>query len=122
VATETGQMKTLLIVIALVACATVHAEEVVPTAPRLWLDSFEAYKASIRVLDSAKTRDCEALLYEILRGIDDHASCATSADCTLLSQDPFGRSVPVRVDYSRTLSGGRRSTSSARVTTGPFTR
>jgi len=96
-------MMTLVLIIELLACAGIQAQRVATAPPRRWLDSLEAYKGSIRVLESAKTRECEGLLYEILNGIDDHASCATDADCTLLSQEPFGRTVPVRVDYSRTV-------------------
>ena len=96
-------MKKLFLIIALRAWATVHAQEVTTARPHLWVDSFEAYKANIRVLDPAKTKACEKLLYDILEGIDGNASCTTQTDCTLLSQEPFGRTVPVRVGYSRTL-------------------
>jgi len=40
-----------------------------------WLDSFDAYKANIRVLDPMPSAACESQLRRILTAIDDNAAC-----------------------------------------------
>lgn len=63
-----------------------------------WLDSYDYLKFTIKDLDPAKKEKCEALLYDILKSIDDNRSCITDSDCMLLKQDPFGPDIPIRKD------------------------
>jgi hypothetical protein len=68
-----------------------------------WMDSFDVYKESIRVLDPTPRAACETQLRRILTTIDDNAVCTDDAECTLVSQDPFGSTVPVRVEKGKSL-------------------
>ncbi len=68
-----------------------------------WVDSFNAYKANIRALDPTAKKACESQLHRILKTIDDNAMCAVVSECTLLDQDPFGSTVPVRAESAKAL-------------------
>jgi hypothetical protein len=68
-----------------------------------WIDSFDEYKKSIRSLEPAAHEQCVTELRNILEGIDNNASCSNDSECTLLNQDPFGNTVPVRVDAGSAL-------------------
>jgi hypothetical protein len=63
-----------------------------------WLDTFEAHRESIRPLDPTARKACESQLHQILKDLDDHAACAVDSECTLVDQQPFGRTVPIRAD------------------------
>jgi hypothetical protein len=68
-----------------------------------WVDSFDSYKSNIRPLDPAAQRACESQLHRILSTIDAGGACTGDADCTLLNQEPFGPTVPVRVERAEGL-------------------
>jgi len=68
-----------------------------------WIDSFDAYKATIRVLDPTPRAACETQLRRILTTIDNNAVCTADAECTLINQDPFGSTVPIRVQRRSSL-------------------
>jgi len=96
-------MKIRTLFVAGLVSATLHAQSVGTDKSHRWLDSFEGYKANIRSLDALPKEKCESQLHDILKGIDDNAICSVDSDCTLLSQDPFGATVPVRAEKGKLL-------------------
>jgi len=68
-----------------------------------WTDSFDAFKANIRVLNEPAKKGCEDHLRKILESLDTVESCSVDTECTLLNQDPFGSTVPVRVNRAKAL-------------------
>jgi hypothetical protein len=68
-----------------------------------WMDSFDDFKDSIRTSDPAHRSACERQLRGILTTIDDNRACSTDAQCTLINQDPFGSTVPVRTEREKSL-------------------
>jgi hypothetical protein len=44
---------------------------------------------------------CEKLLKEILRDLDTKNNCSVDEDCTLMSQEPFGDTVPILKKHAR---------------------
>jgi hypothetical protein len=87
----------------LLAVAIAFAQGIGTEARRKWVDSFSAHKANIRALDPTATKACESQLHRILKAIDDNAVCSVDSECTLLDQDPFGNTVPVRVERAKAL-------------------
>ena len=66
-------------------------------------DSFDSFRANIRVLDEPTNQACETRLHQILRSLDVGPSCAVDTECTLRNQDPFGGTVPVHVSQANAL-------------------
>ena len=90
-------MKILALFVGLVASSVPHAQARGADEPHKWVNSYEAHKANIRSLAPAPKKACESQLRQILKSIDDNATCSVDSDCTLLNQDPFGSTVPVRI-------------------------
>jgi hypothetical protein len=80
-----------------------------PADAHRWLDSFAAFKESIRPLEPAAAARCEEELHAILKQIDDNGTCSADTDCTLVNQDPFGATVPVRAEARTGLLSAMRS-------------
>jgi len=95
------KLQSVLVGLMLTVCLRVYAAS--PDAVHHWLDSFEAYKESIRALEPAMRERCVAELHSILETIDGNASCSADSDCTILNQDPFGATVPVRTETGKAL-------------------
>ena len=68
-----------------------------------WADSYAGYRATFRPLDPQAQARCEGQLHRILMGIDDNQACSADSDCTLLSHEPFGPTVPVRKQGAEVL-------------------
>ena len=101
-------MKLWTVGIALFAVAVSYAQGPGAEKQRRWVDSFDAYKSQMRTQGSAATRACEGQLQRILKAVDDNGTCAVDSDCTLVNQEPFGRSVPVRMDSARALQANMK--------------
>jgi hypothetical protein len=89
---------------AILVAAISYAQGPATQKPRKWIDSFSAYKSHIRPLSSTATKACETQLRRILEGIDENQACAVDSDCTLVSEEPFGQTVPVHTAGARALS------------------
>jgi hypothetical protein len=72
-------------------------------AERKWVDSFDRYKSSMRSLSPAAAKACESQLHRILSSIDLNQVCSGDSECTLVGEEPFGRTVPVRTASGKTL-------------------
>ena len=70
-----------------------------------WAESFDRYKSTMRSLDAAATKACESRLHGILSAIDQNQGCAVDSECTLIGDEPFGPTVPVRAASGPTLAG-----------------
>jgi hypothetical protein len=95
-------MKSAATCLALLVSAIVYAQAIT-NAQRKWTDSFDAFRANIRVLDQPTQKVCEDQLRKILESLDVVESCSVDTECTLLNQDPFGSTVPVHVNRARAL-------------------
>ena len=91
-----GAMKLVVGCAALCAVALSYAQAPGTQKPRKWVDSFSAYKSHIRPLSASAAKACEAQLRRVLEAIDENQACVVDSDCTLVSEEPFGRTVPVR--------------------------
>jgi hypothetical protein len=89
---------------ALLAVSAPFAQGPDAQKPPKWVDSFNAYRSHIRPLGPAATEACEGQLHRILEAIDDNQACTADSDCTLVSEEPFGRTVPVRSGSAKALS------------------
>ena len=95
-------MKRFLACLAVFSSAVVYAQ-ITGDTQRKWTDSFADLKANIRTLDQSSKKDCEDHLRQILKSLDSGASCSVDTECTILNQDPFGATVPIRVNESKAL-------------------
>jgi hypothetical protein len=68
-----------------------------------WSRSYEDFRKHIRPLTPQAKASCEKLLKEILRALDTKNKCSADAYCTLIDQDPFGATVPIRTDEAQNL-------------------
>jgi len=100
----TGTMKLAAGCAALFAAATCYAQGPGAERPRKLADSFATYKSHIRPLSTAATKACEVQLHGILKAIDEGQACAADSECTLVGEEPFGPSVPVRTSGAKALS------------------
>ena len=62
-----------------------------------WSQSYQDYRNHIKPLAIGKKQQCEKLLSEILSDLDTKNNCSIDADCSLIDQDPFGATIPVRI-------------------------
>jgi len=90
------------------AVAFSYAQGPAAETPRKWVDSFNAYKSQMRPLGAAATRACEGQLQRILKAVDDNGACTVDSDCTLVNQEPFGRTIPIRMDSARALQANMK--------------
>ena len=63
-----------------------------------WSQSYENYRNHIKPLAPGARHQCERLLKEILSDLDTKNTCSTDAHCSLIGQDPFGASIPIRTE------------------------
>lgn len=68
-----------------------------------WSRSYEDFRKHIRPLIPQAKASCEKLLKEILVALDTKNKCSAHAYCTLIDQDPFGATVPIRTDEAHNL-------------------
>lgn len=61
-----------------------------------WSASFEDYRKHIKSLTPAAKASCEKLLREILTDLDTKNQCSLDSHCSLIDQDPFGATIPIR--------------------------
>ena len=64
---------------------------------RKWAENFDRYKSTMRSLSPAATTACESRLHRILSSIDQNQNCGVDSECTLVGEEPFGPTVPVRI-------------------------
>ena len=83
--------------------ATALAQMAATQETSRWVDSYNSYRATIRELDQDRRTKCEKELYDILTTIDGYQACSNDSECTLVSEEPFGSTVPVRRDASAAL-------------------
>jgi hypothetical protein len=76
--------------------------------PRKWVDSFNAYKSHIRPLNPTATKACETKLRRILQAIDENQACTVDSECALVSEEPFGQTVPVQVAGATALASAMK--------------
>ena len=95
-------MKYALIFLILIVAVPSNAEDVRDENHK-WADSYEQFKMHIRFLDGDARNKCEILLLDILKGIDEATYCKDNDECTLIDHLPFGPSVPIRMDTSKTM-------------------
>jgi hypothetical protein len=104
------RMGSIAMTLAVVGCAALlavtvgHAQGPVPERQHTWADSFGAYKSYIRPLSPAATKACERHLHRILKAIDENQACAANSDCVLVSEEPFGYTVPIRMRSAKAVS------------------
>ena len=93
-------MKTalMLLILWLVVCGNTFA--IASEDSSSWLDSYGHFKTRIRESVRDNKQKCEKLLYGILKAIDDNSYCSESVECSLISHDPFGYTIPIRSEYS----------------------
>jgi hypothetical protein len=84
------------------ACAIGYAQS--PGAERKWADSFARYKSTMRSLSPAAAKACESQLHRILGSIDQSQTCSGDSECTLVGEEPFGPTVPVRTASGKALA------------------
>jgi hypothetical protein len=99
-----GAIKLAVGCAALLAVTVGYAQGTGMQEPRKWVDSFSAYKSHIRPLSPIALKACEAQLRRILEAIDEQQGCSVDSDCTLVSEEPFGQTVPVQAAGARTLA------------------
>lgn len=92
----------------LLIAAVSHAQGPGAGKPRKWIDSFDGYKSQMRPLPRSAAMECEAQLARILRAIDANQTCSMDTDCTLIGEEPFGHTVPVRTVSAGALSQDMR--------------
>jgi hypothetical protein len=68
-----------------------------------WSQSYEEFRKHIRPLTPQAKASCEKLLKEILSALDTKNKCSADAYCTLIDQDPFGATLPIRTDEAHNL-------------------
>ena len=68
-----------------------------------WSQSYENFRKHIRPLTPQAKASCEKLLKEILGALDTKNQCSADAYCTLVDQDPFGATVPIRTEEAHNL-------------------
>ena len=68
-----------------------------------WSQSYENFRKHIKPLTPQVKASCEQLLKEILGALDTKNKCSADAYCTLIDQDPFGATVPIRTDEAGNL-------------------
>jgi hypothetical protein len=73
-------------------------------AKRNWVDSFDRYRSTMRSLSPAAGTACESQLHHILMSIDQNQTCSDDSECTLLGEEPFGPTVPVRASSGKALT------------------
>jgi thiamine biosynthesis lipoprotein ApbE len=88
--------------LAFLVSAIVYAQSATDAQGK-WTNSFDDFKANIRVLDKPAKQVCEDNLRKILKSLDAVESCSVDSECTLLNQDPFGSTVPVHVDRAKAV-------------------
>jgi hypothetical protein len=93
---------------ALLAVTVSYAQGSSSQKPRKWVDSFSEYKSHIRPLNPTAAKACETQLRRILEAIDENQACTGDSECTLVSEEPFGQSVPVRVAGATALASGMK--------------
>jgi hypothetical protein len=71
---------------------------------RKWADSFERYKSTMRSLSPTAAKACESQLNRILSSIDQNQGCSVDSECTLVGEEPFGPTVPVRAESGNALT------------------
>jgi hypothetical protein len=99
-----GATKLAVACAVLLAVGTGYAQDPGTQKPRKWVDSFSAYKSHIRPLSPTAANACETQLRRILEAIDKNQACAVDSECTLVSEEPFGQTVPVQVAGASALS------------------
>lgn len=98
-----GAIKLAAVSGAFLGLAMAYAQAAGTEKPRKWVDSFNAYKSYIRPLSPAESKACESQLYRILNAIDENQSCSIDSDCTLVAEEPFGQTVPLRMMSAKAL-------------------
>ena len=68
-----------------------------------WSKSYEGFRKHIRPLTPQVKASCEKMLKEILSALDTKNKCSNDAYCTLIDQDPFGATVPIRTEEAHNL-------------------
>lgn len=68
-----------------------------------WSQSYEDYRKHIKSLTPQARASCEKLLKEILSDLDTKNKCSTDAHCSLIGQDPFGATIPIRTEEAHNL-------------------
>jgi hypothetical protein len=96
-------MRSLLTFLLILIATTAFAQVTATQEATRWIDSYEHYKTNIKQLDHDHRTDCENQLYVLLKTIDDNRGCSNKSECTLVSEEPFGPVVPVRLDASSAL-------------------
>jgi hypothetical protein len=103
-----GATRLAVVCAVLLAVGIGYAQGPSTQKPRKWVDSFSAYKSHIRPLSATAAKACETQLRRILEAIDKNQACAVDSECTLVSEEPFGQSVPVLVASATALSSGMK--------------
>jgi hypothetical protein len=96
-------MHSLLAFLLILTATTAFAQVMATQDATRWVDSYESYKTNIRQLDQDHRIVCEKQLYVLLKTIDDNRACSNDSECALVSEEPFGPVVPVRLDSSSAL-------------------
>ena len=99
-----GAMELAVGCAAILVAAISYAQVPDTQKPRTWVDSFGAYKSHIRPLSPTAAKACETQLRRILEAIDENQACAVDSECTLVSEEPFGQTVPIQTAGARALS------------------
>jgi len=64
---------------------------------KTWSQSYESYRINIKPMQKKKDKmKCEQSLKDILKDLDTKNKCNIDEECTLLDQEPFGDTVPIR--------------------------
>jgi hypothetical protein len=93
---------------ALIAVAVSYAQVLGAQKPRKWVDSFSAYRSHIRPLGPTAAKACETQLRQILEAIDENQACTVDSECALVSEEPFGQTVPVQVAGATALASAMK--------------
>jgi hypothetical protein len=76
--------------------------------PRKWANAFDSYRVHIRPLGPTAAKACETQLRRVLEAIDENQACTVDSDCTLVREEPFGQTVPVRSVGATTVTAAMR--------------
>ena len=95
-------VRSILVLSACFAAAIGYAQSA--DAEHKWTEYFDRYKSTLRSLSPAAAKACENRLHRILSAIDGSQSCAVDSECTLVGEEPFGPTVPVRATSGPALT------------------